>query len=131
MPTPPEDVTVKAILGAKGDQLRHWIANANNNAQEQGGHKKNILASRGKVDDLRTRLAGFYGLDLCSVQDQDIEKAPPDTVNIEIQKKQWAHLRDLGQEWDRSVSSGEPFLLCERKSGEFLLGLLHTWEPFN
>jgi hypothetical protein len=112
MPTPSEDVTVKAILSAKGDQLRHRIANANNEAREQGGREMNILAGRGKIADLQTRLAGFYGLDLCSVHvpepDAAIKKAPPNTVNIEIQKKQWAHLQDLGQEWDRLVSSGTP-----------------------
>jgi hypothetical protein len=119
MPPPPDDLTVQVILDAKGDQLRFWIDRAYSDARALGGYMKNPLTKGGKVGDLRERLAGYYGLDLCSTSKPDaaiISKAPLDAVNREIQRKQWAHLRNLGKEWELSVSKGVPFILCAHKS---------------
>jgi hypothetical protein len=120
MPAPPDDLTEKAILDAKGDELRFWIDRANSEARAHGGYKRNPLAKAGKVGELRKRLADFYGLELCAAAPKPdtaaaVKKAP---LDVEIQRMQWAHIRDLGKEWEKSVSSGVPFQLCIRESGE-------------
>jgi hypothetical protein len=128
MPAPPDDITAKAILNAKGDQLRFWIDGANTTARAEEGYKKNPLVKRGKVSELQKRLADFYGLDLCSASEPEtaIQEALLDPIDREIQRKQWAHLQDLGQEWALSVESGKKFELCSHRSGEFPPSLLHV-----
>ena len=126
MPAPPDHLSVSAILGAKVDELHYWIETANKDYQAHAGLKKKPLTKAGKHSDLQKKLAGFYGLDLCLASGPDApiqEEAPLNNiVDKEIQCRQWAYLRDLGQEWETSVSSGVPFQLCICKSGELLLG---------
>lgn len=119
MPSPPAEITVATILSAKGDELRFWIENANADARAHRGFSKNPLTKTGRVDELRHRLATFYGLDLLAVKSEDVE-APGTSIDEEIQQRQWAHMRSLAQEWERKAGMSVPFILCNHSlSREF------------
>ncbi|KAJ7066767.1 hypothetical protein B0H15DRAFT_794362 [Mycena belliarum] len=105
MPSPPAGLDIVSLTGASGSQLDFWIDAVNKNAG------KKILTKTGKVDIRRDRLAGYYGLDL-SV----IPAAPtigPIPHDVDINKRQWAHLRLLGAEWAEKDSANIPFRLVK------------------
>ncbi|KAG1803882.1 uncharacterized protein HD556DRAFT_1226739 [Suillus plorans] len=87
---PPSDVTVQALNAAKGVQLKFWIKEAN---QAVG---KKALTKTGTVNALRTKLAEFYGLDLAAAPEKP---AGPITRGHDVQKRQFAYLRELWNEW--------------------------------
>src|SRR5262245_27675630 len=104
MPSAPPEITVKALLEAKADTLRWWVAQANEAARENG--TKNPLTKAGKKLELQQKIASHYGLDLsvAAIASPPMKKKGlPPSVKKEIQKKQWAHMRDLGAEWKRSL----------------------------
>jgi hypothetical protein len=109
MPSPPADITALTLSGAKGDVLRFWIARANDSATIDKSARK-PLTKMGKVDELKRKLAAYYNIDLAVIP------AVPDIVgplpvDEDIQKRQWSHLRELGQVWRQTVVSGGSFLL--------------------
>ncbi|KAF8060115.1 hypothetical protein FPV67DRAFT_1512705 [Lyophyllum atratum] len=116
-PTPPTDLNITSLSRAKGDQLKFWIDEANRIAG------KRVLTKGGKVDDLR-RKAEYYNLDLSSPPAVPIPAGPP-TRDLETQKRQWAHLRGLGNEWSQSRES---FQLCkDHGMSQELDAVLHTF----
>jgi len=104
MVTVPADINVLALMSAKGEQLRYWIEGANDIAG------RCVLIKTGKVDVLRQRLASYYGLDLSALPETAAEVGPL-PLDEHIQRRQWDHLRDLGDKWANAAASGEPFLL--------------------
>ena len=70
-----------------------------------------MLSKAGRVDELRQKLAGHYGLDLSSLPAAPVPAGPP-TRDVEIQRRQWDHLRQLGEAWKEAPES---FRLCERQ----------------
>jgi hypothetical protein len=78
----------------------------------------NILAL-GRVDELRRRLAVYYGLDLSALP-QAVVKASPLALDEDIQQRQWGYLRDLGNEWAEMTAAGKQFRLCGA-AGMFVL----------
>lgn len=114
---PPSDVTVQALNAAKGVQLKFWIEEAN---QAVG---KKALTKTGTVNTLRTKLAEFYGLDLAATFEKP---AGPITCGHDVQKRQFAYLHELWNEWMGCVVSGRPFLLCSTSAGEFFVFLALT-----
>jgi hypothetical protein len=110
MATAPSDLTVLALNNASGDQLKFWVQGVNDAAG------KKVLNKLGRVEDLKARLATYYGLDRsCPAM------AGPLPLDKHIQKKQWDHLRDLGDEWARTASTGHEFKLCVSSKGTFQL----------
>lgn len=105
MPNPPSDLTVLTLTHAKGAELKYWIDSVN---REAG---KRVLTKAGRVDELRQKLAVHYGLDLSSLPSNPVQAGPP-SCDVEIQKRQWGHLRELGEAWKRAPDS---FQLCERQ----------------
>jgi hypothetical protein len=103
--TPPTDLTTLTLSRAKGAELKYWIDGANREAGRR------VLTKSGKVDELRQKLAAYYGLDLSSPPSDPVQAGPP-SCDAEIQKRQWNHLRELGEEWKRAPNS---FQLCERQ----------------
>ncbi|KAJ6628167.1 hypothetical protein B0H10DRAFT_2277375 [Mycena sp. CBHHK59/15] len=103
MPSCPADLDVTSLTSASGSQLNFWIDAAN-----QAAGKK-LLVKTGKVNDRRDRLAGYYGLDLSAL--------PVSTIiglvsrDVTINKRQWAHLRALGDEWKEKEAAKLPFRL--------------------
>jgi hypothetical protein len=121
-PCAPPDLTAAAIAGAKGAKLRHWIDQANQ--QATGG--KRVLKKAGCINELRERLAQYYGLELNSspakTELQVTSNAPPPAahspsgnpvpaINADIQWRQWEHLVALGDEW---AIAGDSFKLCQQ-----------------
>ncbi|KAJ7444235.1 hypothetical protein B0H11DRAFT_2342832 [Mycena galericulata] len=68
-----------------------------------------ILVKTGKVDVRRQRLADYYNIDLANIP--VVAKAGPLTRDKEINQRQWAHLRALGNEWATKDSKRVPFRL--------------------
>jgi hypothetical protein len=114
MATAPSDLTCSALNGATGDQLRFWIQKANEDAG------KKVLNKTGKVEDLKSRLADYYRLDRSAPQASSAPVVGPLSVDQDIQKRQWAHLRDLGMEWQQTSRAGRAFKLCAPSEGEYL-----------
>lgn len=106
MPDTPRGLTVLTLTHATGAQLKYWIDGAN---REAG---KRVLTKAGRVDELRQKLAGHYGLDLSTLPHNPVQAGPP-TRDVEIQKRQWDHLRELGEAWKWAPDS---FQLCERQA---------------
>ena len=57
-PSLPDYITLDVLRAAKGAKLCHWISHAKAMADRK------VLMQQGRVDDLRTRLAEYYHLDL-------------------------------------------------------------------
>jgi hypothetical protein len=111
-PLPPLDhISVQALNAAKGVQLKFWIDEANSAANGK------VLTKVGTVQDLRTKLAEYYALDLACPPKKP---AGPITRGQEVQKRQFAYLRELWKEWVECVASDRPFLLCDASAGESL-----------
>jgi hypothetical protein len=109
MPNTPTDLTTLTLSHAKGAELKYWIDGANREAGRR------VLTKAGKVDELRQKLAVYYGLDLSSLPSDPVQAGPP-SCDVEIQKRQWKHLRELGEEWKRAPES---FQLCDsERQGE-------------
>jgi hypothetical protein len=123
-PPAPPDITVHAILVAKLEELKWWIARANDAAKVCGGKKK-PLTKTGNSNELRRKLADYYGLNLdvpvvaktTGVKDHSLDGA--------IRKRQWAHLRALGGEWKGCAERRQPFVLCPSTSSLFYCLLLY------
>jgi hypothetical protein len=117
--TVPPDMTVPAIHGAKIEKLKWWISRANETAKACG-EKKNPLTKGGNANDLRRKIAEYFGLDLSAttvVESTAAKKgadSESDTLRQTIQKRQWAHLRALGSEWKDCAEKKVPFALCEQ-----------------
>jgi len=105
--TLPADVTTLTLAHAKGEQLKFWIDGANREAGTR------VLTKGGRVQELRERLAVYYGLDLSAPLPSNAPPAGPSTREMDIHKRQWAHLRNLGAQWE---SSPETFALCRSTS---------------
>jgi hypothetical protein len=120
MPPAPPDITVNALLEAKTETLKWWIAQANEAAKSSG--LKPPLTKVGKKPELQRKVADYYGLDLSVNTVSSPPRKGPPSLNRAIQRKQWAHLRELGAEWKRSLDCDEPFLLCAGQEGA---GSLH------
>lgn len=105
-PPCPDDLTVSALISAKGDQLRHWIDGVNkvSKAARQPGIKK-----KQPVEDLRASLAGHYGLDLSVIPAVVVEGPAP--IGEAIRRSQWDHLRTMGAKWTAVAESGGTFNL--------------------
>jgi hypothetical protein len=104
----PGDITVLSLTHAKGAELKYWINGANRAAGKQ------VLTKSGRVEELHQKLADHYGLDLSSPPSASAPVGPP-TRDMEIQRRQWNHLRELGEAWKEGPDS---FQLCE-KQGEY------------
>jgi hypothetical protein len=115
MPPAPPDITVNALLEAKTETLKWWIAQANEAAKSSG--LKPPLTKVGKKPELQRKVADYYGLDLSVNTVSSPPRKGPPSLNRAIQRKQWAHLRELGAEWKRSLDCDEPFLLCAGQEG--------------
>ena len=101
----PTDLTALTLSRAKGAELKYWIDGVNREAGRR------VLTKAGKVDELRQKLAVYYCLDLSSLPSDPVQAGPP-SCDVEIQKRQWKHLRELGEEWKRAP---DLFQLCERQ----------------
>jgi len=106
MVTVPPEISVLALTRAKGDQLKHWVSEANKAAGRR------VLVKTGRVDILRQQLASYYGLDLSALP-ETAAKVGPLPLDEHIQRRQWDHLRDLGEKWAKAVDAGQPFLLSK------------------
>jgi hypothetical protein len=104
MVTVPPEISVSALMRAKGDELKFWISEANKIAGRR------VLTKTGTVDTLRQRLASHYGLDLSALPETATTIGPL-PLDEDIQRRQWDHLRKLGDEWSRAAAAGQPFLL--------------------
>ncbi|KAF9238397.1 hypothetical protein BU15DRAFT_47812 [Melanogaster broomeanus] len=101
------EINAASISSAKAAQLKFWIDQVNVAAG------KHMLTKSGRVDELKAKLAAYYGLHLSTPV---VPLAPiavgPVSLTVNIQTCQWEYLRKLGDEWEDSVVSGRPFLLC-------------------
>jgi hypothetical protein len=120
-PSAPPEITVKALLEAKTDTLKWWIVGANEVAKSSG--LKHPLTKAGNKPELQRKIADYYGLDLSVNAVSSPPRKGPPSLNRAIQRKQWAHLRELGAEWKRSLDHNEPFLLCAGQEGMCALPL--------
>lgn len=106
-------ITAAQLATAKGSELQYWIEQANADAQ------KKVLKKSGRVDELRQRLAQYYGINLSPsaedsttvVKSSDTTSQPVFTIDKEIRMKQWAAVRELGEQWRTRISKNEPFYL--------------------
>ena len=80
----PDHISVQALNAAKGVQLKFWIDEAN------GAANGKVLTKVGTVQDLRTKLAEYYALDLACPPKKS---AGPITRGKEVQKWQFSYLR--------------------------------------
>ncbi|KAF7973324.1 hypothetical protein HWV62_15575 [Athelia sp. TMB] len=105
-PNPPNDLTVAALISAKGAQLKLWVHEANKalKAARQARINKKL-----PVEVLRARLAAFYGLDLSVVPAAPVTGPAP--IGEAIRRAQWDHLRSMGAKWKAVVESGGTFNL--------------------
>ncbi|EED78054.1 predicted protein [Postia placenta Mad-698-R] len=106
-PSAPSAPSVVDLTSAKRVQLRHWIDAINQNAG------KKLIVLLGKVDELREHVARHYGLNLTQAIEPVSPASGPRPINEEIQRRQWAHLRDLADEWREKAARGVPFVLDE------------------
>ncbi|KAJ6475874.1 hypothetical protein DFH09DRAFT_952599 [Mycena vulgaris] len=111
-PTPPEGLTVRTLITAKGTELKFWIVKTNEGAGEK------VLKVSGTVDQLRRSLATYYGLDLTIIPRLDAITAP--TIDESIRDRQWADLEALGVEWRETVMAGGTFKLLKRPSVQLM-----------
>lgn len=114
-PECPADLTVSALISAKGAQLKFWTDGANKVARAA---RQPVIAKKQKVDALRASLAGHYGLDLSIIPTVAVEGPAP--IGQVIRSAQWGGLRDLGKEWKTVVAAGGTFNLLAGSTGVFL-----------
>jgi hypothetical protein len=79
---------------------------------------KKVLNKTGKVEELKSRLVDYYQLDRSRSKQLSVPVAGPPSLDQDIQNRQWAHLRDLGAEWERTSRAGGTFTLCPPSEGE-------------
>jgi hypothetical protein len=118
----PSDVTISLLLGAKTKDLHFWIKQANTAAGRR------VLTLQGTVDVLRGKTGIVLGLDLTTTTSN--LKPEPFVVglvsmDLELQRKQWAYLRELGREWEAKSAQGELFILVS-VDGEPFFSLAET-----
>ncbi|KAK7016608.1 hypothetical protein R3P38DRAFT_3567162 [Favolaschia claudopus] len=99
----PDGLTVSTLLSAKGAQLKFWTTQTNASAEEK------VLKISGTVDQLRTNLAAYYGLDLTVIPRAHEVTVP--TIDESIRDRQWADFVALGAEWKSTVEAGKVFHL--------------------
>jgi hypothetical protein len=90
------------LTTASGKQLDFWIDLTNTVVG------KKIIYKTGKVEDRRQRLADHYDIDLTAPQPKATLSGPA-TVDEKIRKAQWAHLRELGVQWQGEEAAKRPF----------------------
>jgi hypothetical protein len=73
-----------------------------------------VLTKSSRVEELHQRLADHYRLDLSSPPSASAPVGLP-THDMEIQRRQWTHLEELGEVWKEALDS---FQLC-KKQGEY------------
>ncbi|EED82445.1 predicted protein [Postia placenta Mad-698-R] len=100
----PSAPSVIDLTSAKHVQLQHWIDAINQNTG------KKLIALSGKVDKLWECMARHYGLNLAQAIEPASPASSPHPINEEIQCRQWAHLRDLADEW-REKAARAPLLV--------------------
>ena len=105
MPNTPRDLTVLTLTYATGAQLKYCIDGTNREAGKQ------VLTKVGRVNKLRQKLTGHYGLNLSSFPAAPVPAGPP-ARDVEIQRRQWDHLRALGEAWKEAPDS---FRLCNKQ----------------
>ncbi|KAF7311909.1 hypothetical protein MIND_00202300 [Mycena indigotica] len=102
----PNGMTHASLLAAKSAELKFWILQTN---EMQG---KKALKVTGKVEDLRQRLATYYGLDLTVTSQTATTHTPaPLTLDQHIIARQWEGLAEMGQEWLNTTAEGREFRL--------------------
>ena len=106
-PSLPDYITLDALQAAKGTELRHWTGCANATANRK------VLTQQGRVDDLRTRLAEYYCLDLSTSSAPTAPIVVPLTMDEDIKARQFMWARELGAEWERTASEGREFRLTK------------------
>ncbi|KAK7034844.1 hypothetical protein R3P38DRAFT_3351252 [Favolaschia claudopus] len=104
----PDGLTVSTLLSAKGAQLKFWTTQTNASAEEK------VLKISGTVDQLRTNLAAYYGLDLTVIPRAHEVTVP--TIDESIRDRQWADFVALGAEWKSTVEAGKVFHLLTSSS---------------
>jgi hypothetical protein len=109
----PSDITVRSLLGARMKDLVFLIKQVNVAA----GRK--VLTQQGTVQTLREKLAAHYSIDLNATTPNPKSQTIPGlfSMDLQLQRDQWADFRALGMEWEAKATAGLPFLLL---SGEFL-----------
>ncbi|THH15770.1 hypothetical protein EUX98_g9414 [Antrodiella citrinella] len=108
-----------SLLHAKGDVLRFWIDKANESELDKPkADRRDKLKRRGKVDDLRKRLALHFGYDLTAARselEESIKRRPQAADagpaefrggTLEVRRRQWQYLRVLAKEWDDACNAG-------------------------
>ncbi|GJE89367.1 hypothetical protein PsYK624_054660 [Phanerochaete sordida] len=112
--------TARELVDASKAQLECWIKEINSAAG-----KKVMNTSAQTKDVLHERLATHLGLDTSpAAVKQEIEAkqhaavaAGPLTLEREIQRRQWAHVRSMGDKWRAALAKGEDFRLLHRGTG--------------
>ncbi|KIJ26519.1 hypothetical protein M422DRAFT_272395 [Sphaerobolus stellatus SS14] len=121
-----EDPPTWVINSATGKVFRHMIDNGNamNRTNPHPGFKK--LSKQGMVQELRLRLANYYGKDLSAPSGPPpIAPLKESIVDVEIGKAQWAWTRQLGQEWIETEAAGKVFKLYpDNKEHSLPLGII-------
>ncbi|TCD59838.1 hypothetical protein EIP91_011334 [Steccherinum ochraceum] len=115
--------SAREVLQAKGDVLRFWVTKANEKEKAKPKEERRSgLKRQGRVDDLRARIALYYGFDLEAAQAEASEEAEADAedsdaedttedsdlssaLNISIRDKQWDFMRELGAEWNEASAN--------------------------
>ncbi|KAJ7020084.1 hypothetical protein C8F04DRAFT_1242222 [Mycena alexandri] len=106
MASSPTEINAVNLGKATGELLKFWIDEANENITQ----KSQRLTKTGKVAELRRKLAVYHNIDLSATPTLS-EAVGALTIDESIQKRQWAHLRALGEEWRQERAAGRPFLL--------------------
>lgn len=104
MATALSGVTVGSLLSARRKDLLFWTKQANVSA----GRK--ALTLQGTVSILRQKLAAHLGLDLTASPPSEVVSGLL-SMDLQLQQKQWAYLRELGKEWEEKAAAGLPFVL--------------------
>lgn len=114
-PIAPSDLTAAALNRATGEQLRFWIKGANDAAtKDVKGKGKKVMLKSGKVEDLKVRLAEFYGIGRKAPK---LEPASDmSAVDHDIHRRQWKDWRVLGEEWLSCAAAGHKFKLSTPSS---------------
>lgn len=109
------ELTSRDVAEGTKLQLEYWIKEINKVAG-----KKLLNVSAKNKEELRTRLAQHLDLDISDAavkREIDAVHLPatgPPTQGHEIQRRQWAHMRNIGQRWRQAMARGEEFTLLHR-----------------